>query len=87
MVASPRTREKIISGVSGSIARKGLGLGTGPVGNPLGYLGRPGTRGLLALCACPKNRAQILQRIRSATDLLGCSSAGRTEPLMKKQSA
>ena len=48
MAASPRTREKIISGVSGSIARKGLGLGTGPVGNPLGYLGRPGTRGLLA---------------------------------------
>ena len=45
-MATPRTREKIISGVSGDIMRKGAGLGSGPVGNVLGYLGRPGTRGL-----------------------------------------
>ena len=46
-MAAPRTREKIISGVSESIMRTGAGLGIGPVGNVMGYLGRPGKRGLM----------------------------------------
>ena len=44
---APRGRNRNITGISGDISRTGTGLGTGPVGNPVGYWGRPGTKGLL----------------------------------------
>ena len=42
-----RGRRKNITGISGDISITGAGLGTGPVGNPMGYWGRTGTKGLL----------------------------------------
>ncbi|MCQ2401484.1 MAG: clostripain-related cysteine peptidase [Lachnospiraceae bacterium] len=41
----PKGREKNVTGGTGSVHRRGEGLGTGPVGNGGGYSGRPGTGG------------------------------------------
>ena len=42
---TPRGRKKNVTGESGSINKRGEGLGTGPVGNSGGYSGRPGAGG------------------------------------------
>ena len=39
----PRGREKNVTGHGKSVYKRGEGLGTGPVGNEQGYVGRPGT--------------------------------------------
>lgn len=39
---APRGRQRNVSGTGKSINRRGSGLGTGPVGSPRGYGGRPG---------------------------------------------
>ena len=40
----PRGREKNVTGVGKDIYKRGQGLGTGPVGSPGGYQGRPGAQ-------------------------------------------
>lgn len=39
----PKGREKTVTGGTGTVHRRGSGLGFGPVGNSGGYSGRPGT--------------------------------------------
>ena len=41
-VNRPRGRERNVTGSGKDIKRRGSGLGTGPVGTPGGYSGRPG---------------------------------------------